>query len=184
MTTNNNTLVHKYLVPLIENIDFDGCENNSNIKAVISKLMTIAKNTMKKEEEPGTTTDIKIDELKGAILFDKKDSKTDEPKKKADKSEPKKKADKSDKSEPKKKEESKKDTEPKKESSDQSDKSDENESSDDSSSPPKKQGIEKKSVRTPGKDDSKDDSDVDEVDTDNIDISANSDIDDPASDEE
>jgi len=163
--------VHKYLVPLIENIDFDGCENNSNIKAVISKLMTIAKNTMKKEEEPGTTTDIKIDELKGAILFDKKDSKTDEPKKKADKSEPKKKANKS---------EPKKEAEPKKDSSDQSDKSDENESSDGSSSPPKKQGIEKKSVRTPGKDDS----DVDEVDTDNIDISANSDIDDPASDEE
>ena len=61
MTTNNNTLVHKYLVPLIENIDFDGCENNSNIKAVISKLMTIAKNTMKKEEEPGNTADVKID---------------------------------------------------------------------------------------------------------------------------
>jgi hypothetical protein len=79
MTTNNNTLVHKYIVPLIENIDFDGCENNSNIKAVISKLMTIAKNTMKNQEEPGNTTDVKIDELKGAVILDKKDSKTDEP---------------------------------------------------------------------------------------------------------
>ena len=67
MTTNNNTLVHKYLVPLIENIDFDGCENNSNIKAVISKLMTISKNTMKNQEEPGDTTGFKIDEMRGCI---------------------------------------------------------------------------------------------------------------------
>ena len=77
MTTNNNTLVHKYLVPLIENIDFNECENNSSIKAVISKLMTIAKNTMKKEQEPGDTSDIKIDDMKGAIILDKKDKKTD-----------------------------------------------------------------------------------------------------------
>jgi hypothetical protein len=68
MTTNNNTLVHKYLVPLIENIDFDGCENNSNIKAVISKLMTISKNTMKNQEEPGDTTGFKIDEMRGVHL--------------------------------------------------------------------------------------------------------------------
>ncbi len=81
MIINNNTLIHKYLVPLILNIDFDGCENNSNIKATIGKLMTIAKDTMNKEEEPGNTRDVKIDGLKGAILLDKKDSKTDEPKK-------------------------------------------------------------------------------------------------------
>ena len=96
MIINNNTLIHKYLVPLVLNIDFNKCENNSNIKTVISNLMTIAKNTMNKEEEPGNTKDVEIDELKGAILLDKKNSKTDESKK----------------AEPKKKPESKKDTEP------------------------------------------------------------------------
>ena len=165
MTTTNNTLVHKYLVPLIENIDFDGCEDNSNIKAVISKLMTIAKNTMKKEKEPGDTTDFKIDEMKGAVILSKPDqtNKTDQTDQTDKTAEPKKKA------------------EPKKNSSDQSDESDENESSDDSSNPPKEQAIERKVVRTPSKND---DSDVDEVNTDSIDISVNSDIDDPASDEE
>ena len=76
MTTNtntNNALVHKYIVPLIENIDFDGCENNSSIKAVIGKLMTIAKNTMKNQEEPGNTSGIKIDEMKGATIKDATD---------------------------------------------------------------------------------------------------------------
>ena len=99
MTTTNNTLVHKYLVPLIENIDFDGCENNSNIKAVISKLMTIAKNTMKNQVEPGNTSGIKIDEMKGALILD---TQVDEKAKPEKKDKPKKKA------EPKKKDETKK----------------------------------------------------------------------------
>ena len=164
MTTTNNTLVHKYLVPLIENIDFDGCENNSSIKAVISKLMTIAKNTMKNQEEPGNTSGIKIDEMKGALIID---TQVDE------------------KAEPKKKVESKKDT-------DQSDEH-ENESSDDSSgSSTKKQHIEAGKVKVEVDDEfidalitkeSNEDSD-DEVNTDNIDIILNSDIDDPTSDEE
>ena len=85
LTNTNNTIVHKYLVPLIENIDFDGCKNNSNIKAVISKLMTIAKNTMKKEQEPGDTTDIKIDEMKGVVILEKTKKKA-EPKKESDQS--------------------------------------------------------------------------------------------------
>ena len=146
--TNNNTLVHKYLVPLIENIDFDGCENNSNIKAVISKLMTIAKNTMKKEQEPGDTSDIKIDDMKGAVILDTQ----------ADK--------------PKKDTESKKDTE-------QSDEHDSESSDDSTGSSTKKQHIEKKNIKTPGKVD--DESDINK----DIDITIiNSDIDDSASDEE
>ena len=139
--TTNNTLVHKFLVPLIENIDFDNCENNSNIKAVISKLMTIAKNTMKNQQEPGDTSGIKIDEMKGALILD---TQADKPKK---------------------------DTE-------QSDEHDSESSDDSTGSSTKKQHIEKKSIKTPGKVD--DESDINE----DIDITINSDIDDPASDEE
>jgi len=74
MTTNtNNALVHKYLIPLIENIDFSDCDNNSTIKAVINKLMTVAKNTMNTEKEPGDTSDVKIDNMKGATIKDSTD---------------------------------------------------------------------------------------------------------------
>ena len=76
MTTNtntNNALVHKYLIPLIENIDFSDCDNNSTIKAVINKLMTVAKNTMNTEKEPGDTSGVKIDNMKGATIKDSTD---------------------------------------------------------------------------------------------------------------
>ena len=38
--TNNNTLIHKYYITLIQNIDFNGC---SDIRKVLNKLLTIAR---------------------------------------------------------------------------------------------------------------------------------------------
>ena len=70
-TNNNNTLVKKYYISLIENIDFNGCFNNTDIKTALNKLLTNASKTMKKQKEPGDTSDIKFDEMKGAIVFNK-----------------------------------------------------------------------------------------------------------------
>jgi hypothetical protein len=48
----NNTLVHSYLVPLIENIDFTECTNPTQIKSIISKLLTVAKKSFKAHNNP------------------------------------------------------------------------------------------------------------------------------------
>ena len=54
MTTaiDNNNLVHTYLVPLIQNVDFSECDNPTQIKAIISKLITVAKKSCKTNNDP------------------------------------------------------------------------------------------------------------------------------------
>ena len=54
MTTaiDNNNLVHTYLVPLIKNVDFSECDNPTQIKAIISKLITVAKKSCKTNNDP------------------------------------------------------------------------------------------------------------------------------------
>jgi hypothetical protein len=51
-TIDNNNLVHTYLVPLIKNVDFSECDNPTQIKAIISKLITVAKKSCKTNNDP------------------------------------------------------------------------------------------------------------------------------------
>lgn len=46
--TNNNTLIHKYYITLIQNIDFDGC---SDIRKDLNKLLTIARKQLNNKEK-------------------------------------------------------------------------------------------------------------------------------------
>lgn len=73
--TNNNTLIHKYYITLIQNIDFNDC---SDIRKVLSKLLTIARKTVKQQKEIGDTSTINIKNMKGATISIKTD--TNEPK--------------------------------------------------------------------------------------------------------
>lgn len=58
----------------------------ATLRQVISKLMTISKNTMKNKEEPGDTTGFKIDEMRGAFILNKKTDKEVKTKKESDQS--------------------------------------------------------------------------------------------------
>lgn len=73
--TNNNTLIHKYYITLIQNIDFNAC---SDIRKVLNKLLTIARKTVKQQKEIGDTSTINIKNMKGATISIKTD--TNEPK--------------------------------------------------------------------------------------------------------
>ena len=153
MTTaiDNNNLVHTYLVPLIQNVDFSECDNPTQIKAIISKLITVAKKSCKTNNDPMDISMLDSIELSPAsiMLSDKpvktevvktdkpvktkvvktkvvktKDVKTD----KSDKSDDDKSdADKSDKSDDDKSDDDKSDAD----KSDKSDKSDDDKSDDD-----------------------------------------------------
>ena len=70
--TNNNTLIHKYYITLIQNIDFDNC---SDIRKVLNKLLTIARKTVKQQKEIGDTSTINIKNMKGATISIKTDTK-------------------------------------------------------------------------------------------------------------
>ena len=69
--TNNNTLIHKYYITLIQNIDFNDC---SDIRKVLSKLLTIARKTVKQQKEIGDTSTINIKNMKGATISIKTDT--------------------------------------------------------------------------------------------------------------
>jgi len=69
--TNNNTLIHKYYITLIQNIDFDNC---SDIRKVLNKLLTIARKTVKQQKEIGDTSTINIKNMKGATISIKTDT--------------------------------------------------------------------------------------------------------------
>lgn len=69
--TNNNTLIHKYYITLIQNIDFNDC---SDIRKVLSKSLTIARKTMKQQKEIGDTSTINIKNMKGATISIKTDT--------------------------------------------------------------------------------------------------------------
>jgi len=70
--TNNNTLIHKYYITLIQNIDFNAC---SDIRKVLNKLLTIARKTVKQQKEIGDTSTINIKNMKGATISIKTDTK-------------------------------------------------------------------------------------------------------------
>jgi len=70
--TNNNTLIHKYYITLIQNIDFNDC---SDIRKVLNKLLTIARKTVKQQKEIGDTSTINIKNMKGATISIKTDTK-------------------------------------------------------------------------------------------------------------
>lgn len=48
----NNALIHDYLIPLIKYVNFSECENPTQMKRLIAKLMTIAKKSMKANNDP------------------------------------------------------------------------------------------------------------------------------------
>ncbi len=49
--SDNNNIVHNYLIPLLYEIDFNECNNNTAIKTVMAKLITIASKSMKAKNE-------------------------------------------------------------------------------------------------------------------------------------
>lgn len=59
----NNVLIHTYLIPLIKQIDFSECEDPRQMKRLISKLTTVAKKSMKANNDPSDISVIDPDEF-------------------------------------------------------------------------------------------------------------------------
>ena len=51
-TIDNNNLIHTYLIPFIQNVDFSECDNPMQIKAIICKLITVALKSCKNNNDP------------------------------------------------------------------------------------------------------------------------------------
>lgn len=88
--TTNNEIVHTYLVPLIQKIDFSECNDVSKVKSVISKLVTIAKKHQATETEIDETELSKIvDKIAPAVIMNDKTNKKKPTKKTNTKKKPK-----------------------------------------------------------------------------------------------
>ena len=79
-TIDNNNLIHTYLIPFIQNVDFSECDNPMQIKAIICKLITVALKSCKNNNDPLDISVLDSIELSPAsIMQTDKVVKTDKP---------------------------------------------------------------------------------------------------------
>lgn len=65
----NNEIVHTYLVPIIQKVDFTDCDDVAKIKSVLSKLFTLAKKQQVAGADPNSDDELsKLEKIAPAIM--------------------------------------------------------------------------------------------------------------------